>query len=281
MEKLNSTYNEATPSGDETVKTLMYQRQQLVQNFCKRNKRNDSTIGKDLRYHLVFHTKKIIYCFAPKVASSQWKKELHVLNEDNGRFTHGEFKRLNQYSPEDALEMLENYFTFLFVRDPFERLLSAYKSKFLKQNRVFHQTIGRKIIKLSRPNATKHALDAGNDVTFPEFVNYVLKTRHFDEHWRTFDQLCYPCAIRYDFIGHLENLAQDASYLVKMAGIQDRISFPPFQASRTTSELLHYYSQIPKQKILQLAKLYKSDFEMFGYAFPGRLEALVTDSSDT
>ena len=99
----------------------------------KENKRNDSTIGKDLRYHLVFHSKKIIYCFAPKVASSQWKKELYVLNED----THGEFKHLNQYSPEDALEMLENYFTFLFVRDPFERLLSAYKSKFLKHRTGF------------------------------------------------------------------------------------------------------------------------------------------------
>lgn len=255
----------------------MQGRRELVRNYCKRNKRNDTIVGKDLRYHIVFHSEKIIYCFAPKVASSQWKTVLAPLNQDNQTFSHireVEFKRLNQYSIEKVQEMLEKYFTFLFVRDPFERFLSAYKDKFLKENRVFHKAIGRKIIKRFRPNATKNSLDTGSDVTFLEFTNYVLKTQHFDEHWSPFDRLCHPCAINYDFIGHYDDLAQDAPHLVKKAGIDDRVSFPSFRASNTTTELLRYYSQIPKLKILELAKLYESDFEMFGYPFPGKLESL-------
>ena len=260
------------------MQNKIHYRRKLLQDYCKRHKRNDSIMGENLRYHLVFHSKKIIYCSVPKVASSEWKSTLYVLSEYNrtsNNIHNAKFKRLNQYSPDDVLKMLQNYFKFLFVREPFERFLSAYKDKFLKENRIFHRAIGRKIIKLFRPNATKHALETGSDVSFQEFTDYVVKTQHFDEHWSPFDHLCHPCAIHYDFIGHYEDLAQDAPYLVKMAGIDDRVSFPPFRASHTSTELVHYYSQISKRRILELAKLYKGDFEMFGYSLPGKLGALL------
>lgn len=277
--KPKSIFHESSPSIDQRMQNRIQYRRELLNDYCKRFKRNDSIMGEDLRYHLVFHSEKVIYCSVPKVASTEWKKKLYVLNEDNNQTSknihNAKFKRLNQYSPEDVFKMLQNYFTFLFVREPFERFLSAYKQKFLKENKIFHRAIGRKIIKLFRPNATKHALDTGSDVSFPEFTTYVVKTQHFDEHWSPFDHLCHPCAIHYDFIGHYEDLAQDAPYLVKMAGIDDRVSFPPFRASRTSAELVYYYSQISKQRILELAKLYESDFGMFGYSFPGKLGVLL------
>lgn len=254
----------------------------MVQDHCKRYKRNDTIIGKDLRYHLVFQSQKVIYCFAPKVASTQWKKQLCALNEDNQTCTNGlvdKFKRLNQYNPQEALQMLNNYFTFLFVRDPLERLLSAYRDKFLKENKIFHRNIGTKIMKYSRLNATKDDLETGRGVTFAEFTNYIVETQHLDEHWRPLDQLCHPCAINYDFIGHYESLSKDARYLLRKADIDDRLSFPPFHASNTTAELLDYYSKIPNQRISQLAKIYESDFEMFGYSFPGKLSPLFNRSN--
>lgn len=254
----------------------MQERKVLIQDFCKRRKRNDSLFGKDLRYFLVFHSRKVIYCFVPKVASRQWKKELRVLEEED-KLTYGEANvkhNLNFFTPQEVREMLKNYFTFLFVRDPLERILSAYKDKFLKENKVFHRAIGRKIIKQCRHNATEHSLKTGSDVTFPEFVNYLVKTKHDDEHWKSFDKLCHPCAVNYDFIGHYEDLTEDAPYLVKKAGIDDRISFPPFRLSNTTADMLHYYSQIPKLRISQLARRYESDYQMFGYPFSGQTGAL-------
>ncbi|XP_068686815.1 carbohydrate sulfotransferase 11-like isoform X2 [Montipora foliosa] len=272
--KSKEKYYESS-SIDQGMKMLVQERRKLVQDYCKRYRRNDTVIGKDLRYHLVFHSKKVIYCFVPKVASSQWKKELCLLNEDNQTCSKGlheaDFKRLNHYHPEEALNMLNNYFTFMFTREPFERLLSAYKNKFLKENKIFRRAIGRNIIKLTRPNATKYALETGSGVTFPEFTKYVVKTQHLDEHWSPIDQLCHPCAINYDFIGHYESLSQDASYLVKLAGIDDRVSFPPVHPSNTTAELLQYYSHIPKGRISELAQIYQSDIGMFGYSFPGKL----------
>ena len=253
----------------------------MVKDYCKKHHRNDTIFGKAFRYFIVFQKRKVIYCFGPKVASTQWKKELLILQEEDEQIYRDMglkiFKNnLNYVSHQEAEQMLKNYFTFLFVRDPMERILSAYKDKLLKDNQAFRRTFGRNIIKRFRPNATKYALETGSVVTFSEFTNYLLATnvRVYDEHWRPLDNLCHPCAVKYDFIGHYEDLAEEAPYLVKKAGIADRVSFPPFRASNTTDDMLHYYSQIPKMRILQLAKRYESDYEMFGFPFPGKLAEL-------
>ncbi|XP_029197964.2 carbohydrate sulfotransferase 11-like [Acropora millepora] len=275
-------FSGGSPSISQRIELQVKRRRKMVQDYCKRYKKNDTIIGKDLRYHLVFQSQKVIYCFAPKVASTQWKKQLCVLNEDNQTCTNGlvdKFKRLNQYHPQEALQMLNNYFTFLFVREPLERLLSANRDKFLKENKIFHRHIGTKIMKYSRLNATKDDLETGRGVTFAEFTNYIVETQHLDEHWLPLDQLCHPCAINYDFIGHYESLSQEARYLLRKADIDDRLSFPPFHASNTTAELLDYYSKISNQRISQLAKIYESDFEMFGYSFPGKLSPLFNRSN--
>ena len=47
--------------------------------------------------------------------------------------------------------------------------------------------------------------------------------------------------------------------------------------SRTRGELLKYYSQIPLERIVQLRRVYHSNFEMFGYPFPGPLQALFNN----
>ncbi|XP_022805347.1 carbohydrate sulfotransferase 11-like [Stylophora pistillata] len=268
-------------TNDRKLEGRLIARRKMVEDYCKKHKTSHPLLGTNLRYFLVFRKRKIIYCYIPKVASTQWKKELLVLKEEDEQvYRHANVtvanNNLNYYPAQEAEKMLKNYFTFLFVRDPLERILSAYKDKLLKDNKIFRRAIGRKIIAQFRSNATRHALETGSDVTFPEFMNFLLKTRAYtyDEHWKPFDNLCHPCTINYDFIGKYEDLAEEAPYLVKKAGIDDRVSFPPFRASNTTADLLHYYSQIPTTKILQLAKIYESDYKMFNFPFPGKLAKL-------
>ena len=262
----------------------LQERKALVQDYCKRHNRSaDTVLGHNLHYFLVFRSRKVIYCFIPKVSSKQWKKELSSLEEEDQQIygkVNGTFKNnLNNFSPQEVEEMLKNYFTILFVRDPMERVLSAYRDKFLKENKSFHRAFGRRIVKNYRRNATQQALETGSDVTFSEFANFVVDSHRFpDEHWSPFDKLCHPCAVKYDFIGHYEELTEDALYLAKKAGIDDRVSFPPFRPSNTTAKMLHYYSQIPKMKNFQIAKLYESDYEMFGYPFPGQLRVLFNST---
>ena len=173
----------------------------------------------------------------------------------------------------------------MFVREPFERLLSAYKDKFLLRRTVDHrflETYGRKIIAKFRPNATQQALRAGNDVTFPEFIEYILKDgvhEGLNWHWNTYDDQCRPCKVSYNFIGRFEFLSEDANYVLRKTGTYNLTSFPIANYSNTRRELLKYYSQIPLEWILQLGRVYLSSFAMFGYPFPGPLEALFRNAT--
>ena len=257
----------------------LQERKALVQDYCKKHNRNaDSVLGRDLSHFDVLRNRKVVYCFIPKVSSSHWKKQFSVLVQEDKQ-TYGNLKNsLSKFPRQEVEPMLKNYFTFLFVRDPLERVLSAYKDKFIKDNKYFHQKYGRGIIKRYRPNASKQALETGSGVTFPEFTRHVVEIQSRNEHWQSFDKLCHPCAVNYDFIGRFENLYEEADYLIKKAGIDDRVSSHSFHSSNTPTEILHYYSQIPKERILQMAKIYDSDYKMFGYSFPGQLGALLSST---
>ena len=56
--------------------------------------------------------------------------------------------------------------------------------------------------------------------TFDEFVEYLIDpatTRYepFNGHWRPQFDLCHPCAVRYDFIGHFETIGEDSEYILR------------------------------------------------------------------
>ena len=211
------------------------------------------------------------------MASRQWRdifKELRLRKEQLRA-------NLDQYNATDVCNYLTKSYKFMFVREPFERLLSAYKDKFVftrPVDRHLLEIYGRKIIRDFRPNATQQALQTGNDVTFPEFIEYILKEgvhEGLNWHWNTYENQCRPCSVKYDFIGRFEYLPHNANHVLKKAGVDQLIKFPSkSNYSRTRDELLKYYSQIPIEWITQLRRVYRSNFEMFGYSFPGPLQAL-------
>lgn len=53
---------------------------------------------------------------------------LSILADDSHRLHV--FRRLDNYTSEEIRYRLDNFMKFMFVRHPFERLLSAYRNKF-------------------------------------------------------------------------------------------------------------------------------------------------------
>ena len=70
------------------------------------------------------------------------------------------FKYLDEMSPpSDVDHKLDDYFKFLVVRDPWTRLLSAFRDNFEKYDSalqdLFHQSYGRIIVERYRKNGSK------------------------------------------------------------------------------------------------------------------------------
>ena len=199
------------------------------------------------------------------------------------------FKR---FSKQEQNAMLATYFKFTFVREPFERLLSAYQDKFVylrSEDHYYRQLHGREILKNYRPNVSSHSLKQVNDITFREFMEYLVKkgsyktTRIMDQHWDNYANICGMCEIEYDFIGHYETMEQDLTEFIKAAGLspQNAKRFFDYKhvPSKTKASLLSHYSQIPLKWIDRLGEIYNASFKMFGYNFPGPLKSLYENKA--
>ena len=243
------------------------------------------------QFHALFvdDTNRILYCEVPKVACSNWKRVLLMLTgkmnttrledlqsaEVHSTLERKYLKRLDTYSAPEIRFRIDTYYKFMFVRNPLERLLSAYRNKFTASyNTYFPKTFGRKIIKRFRPRPTNDSLAKGHDVTFEEFIKYLLDAKirqgaPMNAHWRPFHELCMPCTIPYDLIGKYETMDEDVSLALQQMRVN--VTFPKAYysgANRTSSKLVQTYSNITGPELENLFRLYSLDFDMFEYDFP-------------
>lgn len=241
---------------------------------------------------------RILFCQTPKVGNTQWKKVLIVLNgafpsveEIPENVVHDHDKnglpRLSSYSPQEVTNRLGSYFKFLIVRDPFERLISAFKDKFVLNPRFepwYKHDIAPAIIRKYRRIHRDHDADGEEraaGLRFDDFVRYLGDSegrgrldRQFGAyiiHWVTFSELCAPCQIRYDVIGHHETLEQDAPHVLRRALVDGLVSYPhipPGITKYNRTKVQKYFRGIGKRDVRRLYDRYRGDFELFGYARP-------------
>ncbi|ELT98017.1 hypothetical protein CAPTEDRAFT_26047, partial [Capitella teleta] len=172
---------------------------------------------------LVDDTNRIMFCFIPKVACSSWKTALLALHEgkdfteeqplihESGFLKSRGIKQFSLLHSYEKVWRLYAYNKFMIVRDPLERLVSAYRNKFEQGTEsYFNQKFGRHIIQQYRANASAHALQEGDDVHFDEFIRFVVDG-NAEPHWNTYQDLCCPCQIHYDVIGMVDTLQEDSS----------------------------------------------------------------------
>ncbi|XP_061418773.1 carbohydrate sulfotransferase 11 [Lethenteron reissneri] len=241
-----------------------------------------------LRHLLVDDEHRLLYCYVPKVACTNWKRVLLVLTGQSGgtrdplgipaarAHVQGTLRSLAEFPPREARRRLASYVKFMFSREPFERLVSAYRNKFTQAyNTAFHRRYGTRIVRRYRANATAEALEGGDDVSFGEFVRYLLdpRTEPFNEHWELASSLCSPCRVRYDVIGRYETLERDAAFVLRSAGADRLVGFPAFpKQTRTTNEMTaKFFENITAEDQVRLYELYRLDFLLFNYSVPGYL----------
>ncbi|KAL7375226.1 hypothetical protein ABVT39_014016 [Epinephelus coioides] len=285
----------------ERIRRLQEQRKQLLREMC------DGDVGvfpegrqsledlsdNELKHLIVDDNHGIIYCYIPKVACTNWKRVMFVLNMSApyqdpmsiaGDMVHlpKTFTQLNSFPRQEMKVKLKHYTKFLFVRDPFVRLISAYRNKFQRHNEYFYQHFGRDILRLygnqsDPPETEDKAFASGIRPSFYNFIQYLLdpqteKEAPFEPHWRQMHRLCHPCLIQYDFVGHQETLQQDAEQLLKMLKLEDDIKFPPSYENMTSpASMLDWFSTVPLEARRKLYKLYEMDFRLFGYRKPSEL----------
>ncbi|XP_077489198.1 carbohydrate sulfotransferase 8-like [Amblyomma americanum] len=228
--------------------------------------------------------RKVAFCFVPKVASTSVKSLFAALLGINATSGHGAGdgddalhalfnERVFRIGPTHwAPSKLRQYTRVLFVRHPFERLVSAFEDKAGRprdKERFFYDVYWDRIAAATGRNATNGASNSSESpgVSFTQFVDYLLRVpvTQWDDHWAPYYSRCEPCLFGYDFVGHLETAAQDLALLWQRMGLPPLNSSLLTRRNATPRRHKRYFDQLTASQVEGLYRRYFYDFVLFGY----------------
>ena len=189
---------------------------------------------------------------------------------------------------------LRHYFKFMIVRNPLERLVSAFRDKIMKPvsysvlltyphgstQRIFDDV---KLEILQKYNSDLYHTWIACGGAFPlkvSFTNYLKwvaekEWKGMNEHFLPTIGNCNPCRVRYDFYGNFKTLNADMFHMTEKLGV-DYSFFNSNPIHRNTSDYLEYfYSQVPDNIKLKLLKRMAPDIDFYYHLYPEDIDTHV------
>ncbi|WAR09497.1 CHSTB-like protein [Mya arenaria] len=239
------------------------QRLSRVRNVC--TKRPELSNATSRAEFWVSPRTSLAFCVVPKVGCTSWKRTIRFIEHDPQTFEYpsdisrfmvhyGDFKTIHKLKLTEGGQgkWIDPALKFMFSRDPYTRLWSAYLDKFVLPD--FWHT-ARNAIPVVRQNVTKRALKCGHDMTFEEFVRYNYDHSGFkadpklNEHFQTVLYNCNPCKHDFDVIGAAETFDEDTNLVLASAQTLGVIPKNPKDSrlEREITDLVDYNLDIVKQ----------------------------------
>ncbi|NWI19163.1 CHST9 sulfotransferase, partial [Crypturellus soui] len=150
--------------------------------------------------------------------------------------------QLSEFNQTTIEAMMGSYTKVLFVRDPFQRLISAYMQSMGGRHRSFSTFV-------------QGVLDRGQHKARLEAKPLV--------------SLCQPCLIQYDYVMMFGFLRQEVGHLIRRVGLPKDIHLPEFRDTQVQwtymwlSEQL--FGELSLQQKKQLSHFYRGDLSAFHF----------------
>ena len=183
---------------------------------------------------VLYRPARLSVCLVSKAASTVWLRFLKLLHNKDKSSTqvlsidkwhvHHKYSRKLERLQGDDIKSATQMTKILTARNPYTRLWSAYVDKFHFPGFF---AIGREIIEKYRPNATAREIACSHNVTFEEFIKFVIGERNrrgpSSSHWLPVSEICGPCELKPDFIVKQETLGQDIKAILEHVGLSDDV----------------------------------------------------------
>lgn len=194
-------------------------------------------------YHQYHDEFKCIFIHIPKTAGTSLQETLF-------NYSHTGHFKWDEYRAADRVKF-KDYYKFAFVRNPYDRLVSAY----------FYLKAGGR---------NKYDLEWSESVLskFPTFKSFVMEwvSESNIKDWNHFSlQSEYifddkgVCMV--DFIGHFETLSRDFTIIASKLGVQNELS------NINKSNRKQYHEYYDNDMIAVVKEVYKKDLELLGYEY--------------
>lgn len=191
------------------------ERREHLNRVCEQSKMKN-VLPPNAKEFIITH--QLAWCTIFKSASTNWLYFFNILSGYDVKYLQRTIatpidlarRRMQRPSLEELYEALENSISFLIVREPFERLLSAYRNKFEDGKNAFYKALSESIIKQFREHGKN---DTNSWPSFKEFLQHIVHRyqtkKPLDEHWSPYWKFCTPCSINFTLIMKLETFQRD------------------------------------------------------------------------
>lgn len=248
---------------------------------------------------IVNHDYQFIYCPVYKVASSSMMAALLALSNSSKKEKLLQGSRLNirmyielnyslaSYSYSKAKQFLSSdYFKFVIVRNPWEKLVSTYANFFVALLPNGEPSDFSKRLTCQFHGAENYEMHK-DSMSFRQFIiDYILPTKDEDLNLHCTPQNLFLGDVKYDFIGKQETLNTDLKYIKEKLNLplelpklnrtkydsgsgysQNFADFSP-QDLRKLPHGLPKYQQFYTPELIEIVRQrYQKDIERFTYDF--------------
>ncbi|SVA56043.1 uncharacterized protein METZ01_LOCUS108897 [marine metagenome] len=194
--------------------------------------------------YIILDDKKVIFASVAKSACTSIKTSI-TEEPPKSPTIH---KHIREFSHKRIPRGKHSYFAFTYVRNPYERLASCYRSKFnLEDKSKFlysHYLFGY----------------MDNNDTFEEFVRKVSKIPDFmcDRHFKSQHSIIFSSGAKVDYVGKVEDLPSDFEEIRQRYGFSELKVLNKSQGKSSEMLLTDEIREL-------IYNRFKKDFETFGY----------------
>ena len=171
--------------------------------------------------------------------------------------------------------VLKDYFLLFMFRNPFDRLLSGYRSKFpsLSLERKDYLRDKEWIVSHNHPEAYNDWLKANKsyavNISFGDFVDFITTTHRLDgnNHFKSMISLCDPCQVNYTYYGNFKTFDKDIGVLMSKIHAS-RKELKVKYSNSLSSRIAEYYGQLNETQKVRVINRLSPDLELFYLIFP-------------
>ena len=194
---------------------------------------------------------------------------------------------------------LQDYFKFVLVRNPLERLFSAYRDKIIRvslstlaDDEPLFNDLRKSIFQHNHPleyeQWAEHVKTHGSlEVsltlrTFGDVINYFTAEPrknhiHYNEHFQPVLELCQPCLVRYDYYGNFNSYSDDAEILMEKVHAPKHLLHRGYYSNSSgkaaTTDIYHsYYKELSLVQKKSVLRVLSAELDFYYHLFPEELD---------